>query len=789
MGDLRKIIKQVAIDALNNGLCVNPPRNNSKAPLGESDQNHNWDRFKSQLPTLEYVLGWYEHPKRTGVGVFCGKVSGGLEVLDFDDRETYFKYKELAEAAGLGDLVRGIEAGYLEFTPNGVHWLYRCSVIGGNVKLATRPKLDSEKNHDNDNTKTLIETRGEGGYCIIAPSYGPFNPVGPYVLQSGSFATITTITPEELHALHDIARVFNVSAQENISQNFEMAQKKSIRSEIRPGDDFNARVTWEEILLAHGWTKIFTRGTTTYWRRPGKYQGISATTNHADSDLLYVFSSSTAFEPNRGYNKFSAFSILKHGGDLSAAASELSRRGFGTAKQQSPSKSTPPAETANDPIAPDLLTDSRVSLYFSALFISVIRYCPAFNKWIVFDGTRWHSEAPGGPYPFIRKMIKALYKIAHSISDDNKRVEYLKNLITLESHKRQNAILSAAQFIPQLIIYSNEFDMNPMLLNVKNGTLDLSSGQLRPHNAKDYLTKIIDIEYCPESECPEFIQFLNRIFSENQEFINYVQRFIGYCLTGRTDEQVILFMHGEGANGKTTLANVVEVLLCDLAITASADLLMQRDNRNASNDLAALRGARLVKVAEFDESDKISEAQLKTLTGEDRIACRFLYGEFFQYRPTYKIILLGNHKPSIRGRDYGIWRRIHLLPFRVIIPKHERDPNLFRRLLKEMQGILAWAVQGCLAWQERGLDPPDEVLQEVEHYRRSEDVFMQWFDECCITGCEYQSSASALIDSFVRFTNLRHMTTQKFGRLLAEQGFTKVKSGNIYWRGIGLLET
>lgn len=783
MNELNQIVKQAAIDALKNGFCVNPPRNTSKAPLGESDQNHNWNMYKSQRPTLEQVLKWYENPGRTGIGIFCGKVSGGLECFEFDDRETYRKYKNLAEAVGLGDLISDIEANYLEYSPNGVHWLYRCSEISGNVKLATRPKQSNEKINNKDNIKTLIETRGEGGYVIIAPSHGPFNPSGPYVLQSGSIDTIPTITPNSRNSLHNLAKTFNVPLlpyNERTVTDF---------GEIRPGDIFNDRSTWDSVLIPHGWQKVFKRGTTAYWTRPGKPFGISATTNYAETDLLYVFSSSTVFEPNRGYNKFSAYAVLNHNNDFSAAARELSRLEHDTPKQQATAQNTLSKDANSDPTAPGILTDSRVSEYFSALFESCIRYWPASKKWLIYNGSRWSTEIPGGPYPFIRDMIRRFYKIGHAINADKERVAYLQNLLKLEGHQRQTTILSAVQYIPSIVIDSDSLDCNPMFLNVRNGTLDLLTGQLRPHNSKDFITKLIDIEYKPDSECPEFIRFLNRILSGNHHFISYIQRFFGYCLTGRTDEQVMLFLYGEGANGKTTLANVIEALLGDLAITAGADLLMYRDNRNASNDWAALRGARLVKVSEFDDGERISEAQLKTATGNDRISCRFLYGEHFTYIPTYKILLLGNHKPRILGRDYGIWRRIHLLPFRIMIPKDERDPNLFSRLLEEMPGILAWAVKGCLAWQEVGLAPPDEVQQEIEQYRKSEDVFMQWLDDCCNTGCEFQASASSLFDSFVKFTNWRHMTPQKFGRLLAAQGFIKVKSGIIFWRGVKLSET
>jgi putative DNA primase/helicase len=213
---------------------------------------------------------------------------------------------------------------------------------------------------------------------------------------------------------------------------------------------------------------------------------------------------------------------------------------------------------------------------------------------------------------------------------------------------------------------------------------------------------------------------------------------------------------------------------------------MHRNNRGGSNDLAALRGSRMVKISELNDGDRVDEAIIKSLTGGDRITCRFLYGEYFQYTPSFKIVMLGNHKPKIRGRDLGIWRRIHLLPFSVTIPEQDRDPDLLSKLLAELPGILTWAVRGCLEWQRIGLQPPNTVLAEVEAYRKREDIFSQWIDECCVSGNELTTPAKELMESFVEFSNWRNISPQKFGRMLAEAGFIREKVGTISWKGISL---
>jgi putative DNA primase/helicase len=355
----------------------------------------------------------------------------------------------------------------------------------------------------------------------------------------------------------------------------------------------------------------------------------------------------------------------------------------------------------------DQFTDMRLAAVFTEMFRAELRYWPEVGKWLVFDGRRWTTDAPGGAFPYIRKMIEALYSRAAACTDYGQRSEMLKVILKLEEHQRQKTILEAAKVRPELIISSAELDQHHMLLTCSNGTIDLNYGTLRQHRADDFMTRMTAIDFNPDAKCPLFEKFLSQIFDGNENIIRYLQRFAGYCLTGRTDEQILLFFYGLGCNGKSVLANVLDALMGDYASTAGSDLLMSRDNRGSTNDIAALRGSRLVKVSEFDDGEKLAEAQIKTLTGGDPVSCRFLYCENFTYTPTYKILLIGNHKPKVRDNGHGIWRRLHLLPFDVTIPEEERDADLQDKLLRELPGILTWAVQGCLKWREIKLSKPD----------------------------------------------------------------------------------
>jgi len=327
-----------AFNALSAGLSVIPIRED-----GTKSPSEKWRRWQSELPSRQHLTRWFSSGL-AGMATVCGRISGNLELFEFEDCETYQAFNELAANTGLADLVDRIEAGYLEQSPGGgIHWLLHCSVISGNTVLARRPKRPDEILGPQDKLKVLIETRGEGGYAIVAPSAGRVHPSGkPYVLLQGNPASIARIEAEEREALWELARSFDQAPK----RNFDGARFLGrANGEGRPGDEFNQHTSWDDVLLPHGWEPAWTSGETTYWRRPGKQHGISATTNYRGSDLFYCFSTSTVFEANRGYNRFSSFALLNHGGDFRAAAAALRQAGL--------SQTPDPAEL------PQIVTNNR----------------------------------------------------------------------------------------------------------------------------------------------------------------------------------------------------------------------------------------------------------------------------------------------------------------------------------------------------------------------------------------------------------------------------------------------
>jgi len=314
----------VALAHYDAGLNVVPPREDgSKQPDLQT-----WTEYQDKRLSRERVAQLYR-AGRAGIGWFTGEGSGNLEVLEFEEQTPYDAYKTQAADWDLVELVERIEAGYLSASPGGgFHWPYRCTEIGGNTKLARRPKELHERKDENDSVKTLIETRGSGGFIIEPPSGGPVHETGrPYRLMRGRPETIVTITPDEREALHALARTFDQMPRAEATP-----QRRDLPlGGTRPGDDFNARMTWADVLEPHGWQFHHESGGEGFWTRPGKDRrlGISATTNYKGSGLLYVFSSSTPFDPEQSYSKFAAHAVLEHGGSFTEAARALASTGHG----------------------------------------------------------------------------------------------------------------------------------------------------------------------------------------------------------------------------------------------------------------------------------------------------------------------------------------------------------------------------------------------------------------------------------------------------------------------------
>jgi putative DNA primase/helicase len=781
-------VAALARAALAAGISVVPPvETGEKRPRADFDgpEGKTWEPLRREHAGDDMLAHWYERLHCTGVGFVCGAISRGLELFEFDDRETYDRFREAAAGCGLGDLVGRLEGGYLEETPGGgVHWFYRCAEVRGNTKLARRPGKPAQ---------VLIETRGEGGFAVVAPSFGKVHPSGrPYRLLSGGVDSIASVTPAERDALWELARSFD----EMPKMAFEPSRAKDTSDGegegIRPGDDYNARTKWADILEPEGWKAVYSRGDTTYWRRPGKAIGVSATTNRGDSDCLFVFSSSTDFEAERPYTKFGAYALLKHRGDFGSATRALARDGYG-APPRAKKKAGGGKAAGNGQVVPRAQggqhrTDLGNARRLIALHGQDVRYCHPWRKWLIWTGARWEADDRAHVYRLARSVVTALHAEAGAIEDKADRDEAFAWAFRSEGSARLNAMVELAAHEPGVPILPGELDASPWLLNCPNGTLDLISGELRPHRREDLITKLAGSAYLEDADCPTWFSFLTRILADDSDLLGYFQRIVGYSLSGSVADHALFFLHGRGQNGKSTFVEAVQHVMGDYAITINADVLTTTAREQHPTGVADLQGRRFVATVEVEDGRRLAEALVKQLTGGDRIRARRMGQDFFEFEPTHKLWMAANHKPTIRGGDVGIWRRIKMIPFAVQIPKEEINADLPGQLHDEGPGILAWAVRGFREWRTVGLRDPPVVIAATDAYKEEMDPILDFLGECCVAGPEAGSSEKAS-DLFMAYAGwCRHIgepcpvSRNRFGRILTEKGIGALKNNSVAYR-------
>ena len=419
-----------------------------------------------------------------------------------------------------------------------------------------------------------------------------------------------------------------------------------------------------------------------------------------------------------------------------------------------------------------------------------IRYLAPSKKWLVWDGRRWATDDRIRIVELAKDTARHIFNEAAKARTPDIAEHLSKWAIRSLSRQNLEATIALARSLRPVL--TEDLDRDPWLLSVQNGTLDLRTGKLRRHRRQDLITKLAPVAYDPAATCPRWVAFLDRILASNAELIRFVQRVVGYSLTGDIGEECLFLLYGTGANGKTKFLETLRALLGDYAAQADFSAFLEKQNSDSPrNGLARLRGSRLASAVEPKQGTAFAEDVIKLVTGGDTITARFLYAEFFEFRPEFKLFLAANHKPRVRGHDEGIWRRIQLIPFTVRIPKPERDKNLLRKLSAELPGILNWAIKGCLAWQAVGLSPPAEVTEANEAYRVEEDVIVPFLDLHCYLGPAAWATAGDLYGAYIKHCEQareRPVSQKRFGGLLASHGLTRRKVHGTYrWEGVGLV--
>lgn len=461
-----------------------------------------------------------------------------------------------------------------------------------------------------------------------------------------------------------------------------------------------------------------------------------------------------------------------------------------------PAPSGPPAPTDADAprIRPERLyrlTDLGNAGRFADRNRDDLRYCYPWGRWFVWDGIRWKLDDIGEVERRAKRIIQDIDQEVLREPDSEKRKALRSWSTKSEEERRIQAMIRLGRSEEGLQFLPDDLDRDPWLLNVLNGTLNLRTGKLRPHDRADQISKLVPVAYDPEATCPGWDCFLQTIMAEDADLVGFLRRVAGYCLTGSTQEQCLFFLNGPGANGKSSFENALLDILGDYGLQTSPDVLMMRRG-NIPNDIAALKGVRFAAAIEVEEGRRMAEVMVKQLTGGDRVSARFMRAEWFTFSPQCKVVLAANHRPVIRGTDLAIWRRIRLIPFEVIIPVEKRIPNLKEVLVEsEASGILAWMVRGCMEWQQDGLNAPRKVLAATEAYREESDVVGSFIEEKCIEERNAEVTVAALHAAYVKWckeNEEKALTKKALTQRLLERGFDPGKNtrGDRCWNGVGL---
>lgn len=438
------------------------------------------------------------------------------------------------------------------------------------------------------------------------------------------------------------------------------------------------------------------------------------------------------------------------------------------------------------------LTDTGNARHFVDRFGETVRFNVENQKWMYWNGKYWQTDVYNNVKNFVEIVIEEMKQQAKMSDIEDIRKAMIKNVKRALQSNGKTAMLKEAEHIEGIPVLNGQFDEDGFLFNCATGVIDLKNRKVKQHDKSLMLSKYSPFEVDFKNEPIKWLAFLNDIFEKDQEIIQYMQRVLGYAMTSSTREQCMFMLIGDGSNGKSLLLEIINEALGSYAATSSVEILLEKHNGSAGNlgDIARLNGIRFVVTDEAKLGDKLNESGIKTLTsGIGKIVARFLYGNEFEFTPIMKLFMASNYKPTIRGTDHGIWRRIKVIPFNKVIPDDLQDKDLKYKLMDEMPQILGWIIKGCVEWQKVGLKEPDKLKQAQHEYRSEMDVVQRWVDEVCVIDANCKETSTTLFDNFSNYVKANkefQLSHTMFGRNMSKKFIKKTYSGVTYYMGLRL---
>jgi putative DNA primase/helicase len=461
----------------------------------------------------------------------------------------------------------------------------------------------------------------------------------------------------------------------------------------------------------------------------------------------------------------------------------LTARLFGTSPAPLEIRTARPARRPSED-APDRLTEAGAAERFCRLHGEDVRFDHQRQRWLLWRGHRWQPDEDEHIIRLGLEFARLWQRGALEIADLQRREATVKAAMRLERRPALDSMLRFAAALRPIADTGTDWDRDPWLLGTPNGVIDLRTGQLRDGRREDRITMNVGVPYDPNATCPRWQRFVSEIFNDDDELVTFVQRAVGYSLTGDTSEQCLFLCHGTGANGKSTFLRTLAAVLGEYAHSMPFSTIELHQRGTIPNDLAALVGRRFVTASETNDGTRLNESRIKALTGEDAITARFLHAEFFTFVPVAKFWLAVNHKPVVRDDSYAFWRRIRLIPFLRTFPG---DKTLGPALRAEGAGILTWAVRGCLEWQREGLPTPAAVTEATETYAHESDPLRDFLDEATERAPDCEIAAGDLYDAYRRWAETHglndreRLTSTAFGRKMSERfRWRKNRAGKVY---------